>query len=191
MHKQLWKKIKPIFCAVQAKIGFLAFIALVITHLLITTLANSFPMNDAAVMGYYYIIGWILPGIAIISLFNLNQISFLEFFGLGCLFGYCYNIAIYYILFPMGIGHLTGITILIFGIISMAVIILKWKYIKSLPFDSKGFAICTVFLFLILLIRFFAFDMDTLLPISIPMNIYYQDILFWILHKLREYGYLA
>jgi len=137
-------------------------------------------MVDALMMGYYYVFAWIIPGMAIVILFNIKKMSFLELFSLGCMIGYCYNIGLYYILYPWGGGHLTGLVIPLLGCASVAVLIIRKKQLKSIYFDNTGFIICAIFLFFILLIRFFAFDMDNLLPISIPMNIYYQDILFWI-----------
>ncbi|MCL2424825.1 MAG: hypothetical protein FWD05_00650 [Oscillospiraceae bacterium] len=167
----------------RLKLNILILFALALSFLFflyLTTTVNVLPRIGMIRVGYFYAFGWILPGVAIMAILNFKKLSFTEVFGLGCVVGYCYNIALYYLLFPFGLGNFTSMVVLIVGLASIVIIILKRKYLLSLFFDRQGFIICTVFFVLIMVLKFFVFDLESLLPTAIPLNVYYQDLLFWI-----------
>lgn len=153
---------------------------LILVFLAVTTVANGFAFFDFVKIGYFYFGGWVLPGMAFLVFFNFRHLTFVELFGLGCAIGYCMNLAVYFLLFPLGYGHFTVFLVPMIGLLSIAILVIKRKYFLNLSIDIKGFAICVMFLLGVQFLRFFVFDMVNILPDVTPVNEYYQDLLFWI-----------
>lgn len=121
----------------------------------------------------------ILPGVALLSLFNL-RFSKIQYFCIASTLGVVLNIAIYYIVSIFRLNRFYVISFLLLLIVSLIVIYINKKNILNLKTNNREERTIVLLSFFIMVINFLTFNLSYLIPTKNFNSYLYFDKLFEI-----------
>lgn len=146
---------------------------------------------DGVLFAVYQIVAIILPGAAIVRLFNFSVKTDIEWIGLGYFWGYVYSLLIYFFIVPFQLQKFIIPLILVVAFVSLGFILLKDSdLVFDIVIDKKGRIICFSFLLISFIIEALVYTGNNLIPPVVEKNILYNDVLYWIgntTELMREY----
>ncbi|HKM02198.1 MAG TPA: hypothetical protein VJ083_09125 [Sedimentibacter sp.] len=146
---------------------------------LVMSIITGLSVGDGMLFFFFQVGAMLLPGMALILLLNLKNISKLEYITLAYASGYSIDIVMYYLFVPFGLKNFLWIGFLLLMIVSIIVIMKKASRIHSYQKDDMGIMICGIIILGLTIIETFSFCYANILPIHAGQTIIFNDLLYW------------
>lgn len=149
---------------------------------LVSTFLNKLSAGEAVFVFLYQIFLYILPGMAIVALFDDRIRTDVEWIGYSFAAGYCFNILVYYVVVPLGLQQYIRVIGCFFAFVSICIIYRKREKFSCTQ-DRNGRKMCTIGVIVYGLFMFIAYNGNGLTPDltgATDYFTYHRDVLYWI-----------